>query len=440
MKDEDAHAERAKRVLVISPRFPPTSAADHHRVRMMLPSLRDLGWHAVVMAVDPRYVEAPIEADLVLTIPADTDVVWSRAIAQELTRRFGFGSLGIRAASSLKRKGDALIEASGFDLVFFSTTEFGLIPLGVRWKRRYGLPFVVDLQDPWVNRHYRNTRRRPPGGIFKHTATQMVAGASEGPTLAAAAHLISVSPKYRDDLCERYPFLSPSGFTIIPFGGSPGDFEVMHRVAPAQRIFESSDGRRHWVYAGTAPSGIRAGLIPFFFALKRALDAGIVQEDKLRIHFVGTDYARQGAAVPRITPIARQFGLSDIVTEHPERIPYLETLKCLTEADALLVFGWDDPGYTASKLYPYILAGKPLLTVLHDESSANEVMRETNAGISVCFGGPSSAERIAGEIFDSWFSNRSFEAPPRTNWALFEPYTAEAMTRKVVSVFDRVCR
>src|SRR5687768_5209131 len=217
MSSENGAAARAKRVLVISPRFPPTSAPDHQRVRMMLPSLSELGWQAVVMAVDPRYVEAPLEDDLLLTIPEGTEIVRCRAVPQEVTRRFGFGSLSFRAGASLRRKGDALIEASHFDLVFFSTTEFGVIPLGSRWKRRYGVPFVIDLQDPWVNKHYRITGAAPPGGKIKHRVTQLIAAAAEGRTLRAAAHVISVSPKYRDDLCERYPFLSPSGFSIIPF-------------------------------------------------------------------------------------------------------------------------------------------------------------------------------------------------------------------------------
>ncbi|HYN80865.1 MAG TPA: glycosyltransferase [Gemmatimonadaceae bacterium] len=406
---------------------------------MMLPSLSELGWHAVVMAVDPRYVEAPLEDDLLLTIPEGTEIVRCRAVPQELTRRFGFGSLGIRAGASLRKNGDALIEASHFDLVFFSTTEFGVIPLGSRWKRRYGVPFVVDLQDPWVNNHYRITGTPPPGGMVKHRATQMIAAAAEGRTLRAAAHVISVSPKYRDDLCERYPFLSPAGFSIIPFGGSLRDFDLMQRITRSQRIFDPSDGRRHWLYAGTAPPGIRSTIIPFFLALKRALDAGIIEEDSLRIHFVGTDYAPAGAAVRRIIPTAQEFGFGDIVSEHPQRIPYLETLKCLTEAHALLLFGWDDPGYTASKLYPYILAKKPLLTVLHAESSGNEVMHAAKAGVSVCFDVASHAAETADGIFELWFRDRAFDALPSTDWAGFAPYTAEAMSRKVARVFDSVC-
>lgn len=440
MRNRNAAAASAKRVLIVSPRFPPTSAADHHRVRMMLPTLAHFGWRAVVLAVDSRFVEAPLEEDLLLTIPDDVEVVRCRAIPQRLTRRFRFGSLSLRATSFLRKAGDELLESRKFDLVFFSTTEFGILSLGRRWKDRYGVPFVVDLQDPWVNTHYANTGRRPPGGVLKHTATQAVARFSEGRTLQEAAHIISVSPKYKLDLCQKYPALSPSVFSVIPFGGSGTDFEVMRRSSRRQRVFDPADGRTHWIYAGTAPPGIRSALLGFFLALRRAFRERIIDEHSIRIHFVGTDYAPPATAMPRILPIALEVGVSQVVGEHPARIPYLETLRCLSDADALLVLGWDDPGYTASKLYPYILADKPLLTVLHEESSANEVMRETKAGTAVCFTGRSSAEEVAEKIFDAWFTSRSFQTAPETIWDAFQQYTAEAMTRRVATVFDQAAR
>ena len=40
-----------KRVLIVSPHFPPVNAADMHRARMVLPFLRENGWEAEVLAV-----------------------------------------------------------------------------------------------------------------------------------------------------------------------------------------------------------------------------------------------------------------------------------------------------------------------------------------------------------------------------------------------------
>ena len=314
----------------------------------VLPTLAELGWRAVVLAVESAFVEGPVEPDLLLTIPDDVEVVRCRALSQHLTRRFGFGSLTFRSLVPLMRGGDRLLASRKFDLVFFSTTEFGVLPLGSRWKRRFGVPFVVDLQDPWVNTHYEETGTKPPGGAFKHRVTQAVARFQEGRTLRAAAHIISVSPRYADSLTRRYPYVTTSAFSIIPFGGSRHDFEVAKATGQQQSIFSQNDGRQHWLYAGTAPPGTRLAVASFLLALKRAWSAGILDEESVCLHFVGTDYAPAGLERPQVTPIACELGMEQVVTEHASRIPYLETLRCLRDADALLVFGWDDPGYTAS--------------------------------------------------------------------------------------------
>jgi len=74
-----------------------------------------------------------------------------------------------------------------------------------------------------------------------------------------------------------------------------------------------------------------------------------------------------------------------MVSEQTDRMPYFSVLRCLADADGLFIPGSDDKTYTASKLYPYILARKPLLAVFHQESSVTEILRATGAGSVVTF-------------------------------------------------------
>jgi hypothetical protein len=109
----------------------------------------------------------------------------------------------------------------------------------------------------------------------------------------------------------------------------------------------------------------------------------------------------------------------------------------LSDAQALFVAGSNDPGYTASKLYPYILARKPLLAVSHEASSVVEVLRRTGAGTVVTFGNGREVAAVADEIYQQWFAGGPLTPPP-TDWTAFEPYTAKAMTRRLCAVFDQV--
>ena len=69
------------KVLIVSPRFPPSNGADMHRVRLSLPHFADFGWQPSVLAVDPQWVEGDDEPLLLHTVPRNADVTRVNAIA-----------------------------------------------------------------------------------------------------------------------------------------------------------------------------------------------------------------------------------------------------------------------------------------------------------------------------------------------------------------------
>jgi hypothetical protein len=91
-------------------------------------------------------------------------------------------------------------------------------------------------------------------------------------------------------------------------------------------------------------------------------------------------------------PLAREFGLENRVSEKPGRIGYRAMLETLASAGGLVLFGSDDPAYTASKLYPYLLAGKPLIVICHARSPMVDVMRSTGGGVCITFDEDGSSE------------------------------------------------
>ena len=110
----------------------------------------------------------------------------------------------------------------------------------------------------------------------------------------------------------------------------------------------------------------------------------------------------------------------------------------LLDADAIVVPGSDDPGYTASKLYPTVLARRPLLAVVHEASSVVGVLRETGAGVVVPFASGEAVAGVASRLGEAWLEGGRWRAPPNTDWGAFGAYTARAMTRRQCAVLDRV--
>lgn len=426
-----------KRVLIVSPRFVPSNAADMHRVRQVLPYLREAGWEPTVLAVEPNEVEAPQDPLLLRTIPDDVEVVRVGAVPIRWTRRLGVGSLEARSILSLAQAGDALLRERAFDLVFFSTAAAGVSVLGPRWLRRHGTPYMIDLHDPWYSRYYdRHADMTPPGGRFKYTVSNEISRRLEPYVLRRAAHVVSVSPAYPRELAERYPWFAEDRATVLPFGAPEADFAALRRQPVPNVIFAPDDGLVHWVYTGATGHMMALSLSALFRALAAARAADPATYDRVRLHFVGTSYAPGDRGEKTVEPIAAEHGVADLVQEQPRRIPYFEALQCLLDAHALLVPGSDDPGYTASKVYPYVLARKPLLAIFHEASTVIDVLRQSESGVVVPFGDDASPEAVAEEVRRAWFKAQAWADPPEADWGAFEPFTAREMTRRLAAAFD----
>ena len=388
------------------------------------------------MAVRPEDVEGGLDIDLARMLPANTKVHWARAWPFRWTRRLGWGSLARRSYGGLQRLGNRLLATGRFDLVFFSTTQFGVLPLSRYWKRHFHVPYVLDFQDEWVGSyHRRKGNLRPPGGLLKYTLTQWLARHQEPEVIQGAAGIISVSPTYLAHLQERYPLLPPERLKVLPFGGSSSDFEALTTLGVTQNFFDPDDGRRHWVGVGRGGADLHQAVAAFFAALRRALDEGLIEQDSVRIHFIGTSYAPEDLARTSFTDLAAHWGLTHLVEEHAPRVPYLVALCCLRQAHAILVPGSDDAGYHPSKIYPALLAERPLLAMLREDSSALAVLQRTGTGTAVTFSSGETNAEIAQRIYTRWFLARAYNRQPEKVGVSFAPFTAETMTRQLGEIF-----
>jgi len=360
---------RLLRVLAVSPHFPPVNAADHHRLRTALPYVRDLGIEMHVLAVDPRDVEGqPIDPFLEETLPTDVPVTRVRAIPAGITRCVGVGNVALRSLLQLHRAATRLIRTQKFDLAFFTSTQFACFGLAPVWRRLYGLRYVLDFQDPWINPHYRRSGTRPPGG-WKFGLVSALNRLVQRPTIRHASGIIRVSEAYRFR-GRRCPV------STIPFGVAESDVERVRA-----ELVPRNDGLVRWVAVGRGGQDLWPSLEPFFSALKAARDAFPERFANLRVEFHGTSYAPRGRGVATIRPLADRHGVGDLVEEFTDRIGYREALERQLSADALLLPTSSDAAYVPSKLAGLLMARRPLLTLAAADSPIAGRVRELGADL-----------------------------------------------------------
>ena len=431
-----------KKLLIVSPHWSPVNAPDMQRVRMSLPYYRELGWEPVVLAVHPDDVSGTREAELAGTYPTDVRIVLCRALPPALARRMGLGNLGLRAWAALRTAGNRLLREEKFDLVFFSNTQFVTYTLGMLWRRRFGVPFVIDLQDPWRTDYYELTGApRPPGGR-KYLLARTLARLLEPPTYRRADGFMSVSQHYLTDLAQRYPWFRAKPQAVIRFGASETDLETARRLQVDTGAWPVRPGDIHLLYTGASGPIMPHALDVLFAGFKRYRERWPEKAKRFHFHFYGTSYVPAGEGKCSILPVAETCGLSGVIDEIPHRLGHLESLALQLRADALLLLGSSDLAYSPSKLHPYYLTGKPLLSVVFKNSYLEGMLQELNCSTLVAFSADETKETAYDRLecfFDHAIAGFPAAGEPVRNDAHFrENFLAARLTRRQCELFERV--
>jgi hypothetical protein len=134
-------------------------------------------------------------------------------------------------------------------------------------------------------------------------------------------------------------------------------------------------------------------------------------------------------------PIAKAEGVLDFVRENRYRVSYFDSLYYLRKADALVAVGSNDPTYSASKFFPYVLAQHPLLMIFHKQSPVLRFAEKVSAGMFYGFDGSDDIAPATEKICQQWFVDGGCRRYVQFNATAFEPYTAARMAGELAAVF-----
>jgi len=244
-----------RRLLIISPHFPPDSSAGTHRVRLLAPHLGSYGWTPTVLTVAEQDYEGRIDPELGALVPPSLEVIRTRAMPASMTRRFGIGDLGLRALPGLRRAAWSLHRARPFDALFITIYPTYPAMLGPMFKRRFDVPFILDYQDPWVGAWGSEVGGGNGGAVdAKSRATRALARHLEPRVLQAADAVTAVSARTYQDAFVRTGVASHVA-AEIPIGWDAADLDAIARRQSRPLI--PNDGRINICYTGTLlPLGV----------------------------------------------------------------------------------------------------------------------------------------------------------------------------------------
>lgn len=424
----------SRTAIIVSPYFPPSTLAGVHRARHLAKHLPASGWTPIVVTVDEAFHEERLDRDLAALVPSSVEVVKVAALSSKYCRPLGLGEIGLRAWRPLRAAVMKLLATRSVGAVLITGSPYYPMLFAAEIKRRFGVPVVLDFQDPWVSAWGAEQTLWSKAGISHRLSVAL-----EPRAVRAADFITSVSETQNEQMAARYPWLDPSRLSPIPIGGDPDDYEMLRQHSANDRFGLFDPSVVTLSYVGTFMPRTEPLMRAFLSAFAEARRSSPNAMANVRLLFIGTSNQPNNTDHFRVQPIAQALGIGGVVREIPQRLPYMEAIGALTRSDGILLIGSDEVHYTASKIYPGLMSGRPYLSLFHKRSSSHEILSAAGGGISLAFEtsddlsamGDAIGSAIVRLVTDPGSLGR---AVPTT----YAPYTARAISAQFAAIFERI--
>lgn len=342
----------SRSVLVIAQYFPPAGGVGTFRVTKFVKYLPSWGWKPIVLSVKPECYPGYIRWDDSLTddVPSSIEV-----IRTAYKHRRWLLDDGVRWFPALLPEALELAGRLKPAVTFLSGGPFFPLLAGPILRLRLGIPYVIDLRDPWRLAEHRSSRGEARGRIANLAAETL-----EPIVLRRASAILCVSEPMRNRYAAAYEDLASRRFHVVPNGYDPDDFSTLDPWS-YDRFTIVFAGKFQYREATRDPT-------PFFRALRR------VASTYPEIQFVHI-----GAPEEMVLSAARQEGV-DPWCRFVGPKPYAETLRRIKGADLALLIGGGLLTEQSAKIFDYLGCRRPTLALAPQGGGIADVLRRTEAG------------------------------------------------------------
>jgi len=395
-----------KKVLMVAQHFPPAGGIGSVRVTKFVKYLREFGWEPIVLTVREDCYPKNVWLDygFAKDIPADLSIyrtgIWNTSIINDY---------GIRWLPTLLATIGRVVKREKPELAYFTGGPFFPLLAGPFIKLRFGLPYVVDLRDPW-----RVARRATSKHGLKAYMGRILTNFVEPIVLRHAASIICVSEHMRMEYENVYPYLT-SKMKVITNGYDPNDI-----IGILPHSFE----RFAVVYTGKfSTSEAFRDPEPFFKAVKLCQDRGC-----------DIEFVHVGAIEQKVVDMAEKAGIGNSARFVGPK-PHSEALSYAMGANVLLVIGGSQKTEQTGKIFDYIVCGRPILALAPSDGEIAKVSREVSFTTII----PDRDPEVIAKALEEKYCQRYQETVKRINVAVNSKYHRRNLTKNLVEIFDEIC-
>lgn len=336
-----------RKLLVIAGRFPPAGGVGSFRVTKFVKYLRNFGWEPVVLTVRESDYSAGVWLDrgLEKDIPGGVQVYRTPRVRTRFVNEEGILWLPYLLMHLFR-----MVRRERPELLFLTGGPFFPLLAGPVARLLWGLPYVIDLRDPW-----KLARRPVARRSWKAKLEQVLTRLAEPLVLRFAHRVICATGQMVEEYREAYQHLPSERFTLITNGYDPEDFAAVEPVKfPEPTIVYT--GKFSTTEAFRDPT-------PFFVALR------VLADRNRPLRFVHV-----GSKEPKVAERASALGVDHLVECAGAR-PYHEALAYGKGAAVLLLIGGGQKTEQTGKVFDYLGCQRPVLALAPPDGGIAEALR-----------------------------------------------------------------
>ncbi len=259
--------------------------------------------------------------------------------------RIGWVPFGSRVAQKLVKKGS-------FDVIMSTGPPHSSHLIGIRAKVASGLPWVVDMRDPWVELYYADQ-------MYESRVARVIQSHLERKILGTADAVISVSEHVGQGLKRR---VNMQYYETIPNGYDPADIPIQ-----SQRSFQKGDA---FIIAYVGTYNLRRHSEAFVSALQKFQAFSPVE-----VHLVGKVASEAFEA----------YQLKGISVKDIGYLPHADAIEYMRSVDMLMlslpnVKGSQGDGNVSGKVFEYMSSSRPILAIGPKNGDLATILEEVGAG------------------------------------------------------------
>lgn len=340
-----------KNILYISPAFSELNVAYKHNL-LFLEAIN--GSQNIHLAVGRRKYDIPIEYTPVFSsvIPMDKfNAVVNRIFPNKVF--YGSDPFKQQRIPLLKRKCEYHIENNKIDIIHTVCRPYFAHKLGYELKKKYGLPWIAQFLDAWIDNPDRDIPQRLQ--------------AKDAEMEALVAHHADIILHTNKQLVEiwhkRYGDVVKNKMHIMPFCYNKEQIDTHALLTQSQK---SSHNRIVFSYIGISVGN--RNLQDLIEASNRLLEEKPQYRGMFQINIIGN-------FLPVDSSLISKYGLHDVVI-HKGYLRGEELQKAYKEADIFVVI--DSPSKTnvffPSKLLDYFYYQKPILGITSNKGVTHDLL------------------------------------------------------------------